>query len=233
MSEVASRLYTSAAAAEDAANALRKAGYQASEMAVLSRPDGDDAAAHAAVVAAARKAGVFKARAATLADGVVKGGTAVVCTARFAQTKLVRGILDARGPVDSGDTSASTTSSDAEAAPLSDMLGLRGLGGRGDLLSSLLGLPTLSKQQRSSANLIGQTGPYKPTIPMPLLSKQQRSSTNLVGQAGPYKPTIPMPLLSGSKGSYKPVIPLPTLSGTGRGGYSPVIPLPLLTRKGN
>jgi hypothetical protein len=221
MSEVASRLYSSADAAESAASALRKAGYQPGEMTVISPPKGKDAAARDAVVAAALAAGVFKRRAGELADGVVNGATAVICQARFAQTTMVRGILDARGPLDASDTSASTTSAQAESAVFSDMLGIPVLGGRGDLLSRLFGLPTLSRQQRGSASLIGESGPYKPVIPMPTLS----------GADGPggYKPSIPMPLLSGGGGGYRPVIPMPTLSKSDQGGYRPVIPLPLLT----
>jgi len=222
MSEVASRLYSSAAAAEDAANALRRAGYRPNELAVLSRPDGDEAGARDAVLAHARSAGVFKSRAAELADGVAKGATAVVCHPRFGESYTVRDILDAREPLDPGNTSGRSTSSAVDAAPLSDLLGLPVLGGRGDFFSNLFGLSAVSRNSRSKTQLMGQTRPYKPIIPMPTLS----------GGRGGYKPVIPMPTLSGGSGSYKPVIPLPTLSG-GKGGYKPVIPLPTLTGKGD
>jgi hypothetical protein len=206
MSEVASRLYSSAAAAQGAADELRSAGYRASEFTVLTRPAGNDAAARDAVFAAARDAGVFKGRATSLADGVVKGATAVVCRVRYWDGRVTRAILDAHGPLDAGDTSGSVTSSAAEAAPISDLLGLRVLGGRGDFLSNLFGLSALSRNQRGKAALSGQTGPYKPTIPMPMLS----------GTRGGYKPVIPMPTLSSRRGGYKPVIPMPTLSNTDR-----------------
>lgn len=219
MTEVASRLYSSAAAAEDAANALRRAGYRAHELTILSKPDGSGAAARDALVAAAKAAGVFKARAGVLADGVLKGATAVVCRARFTNGAMVSDMLDARGPIDPGTPSGSVTASDTEAAPLSDILGLRVLGGRGDFFSRLFGLPTLSRSKRASAKLMGQTGPYKPIIPMPLLS----------GTAGGYRPSIPMPLLAAGRGGYKPMIPMPTLSGSDRGSYRPVIPVPTLT----
>jgi hypothetical protein len=220
MSEVASRLYSSAAAAEDAANALRKVGYRPNELAVLSRPDGDEGGAHDAVLAQARGAGVFKSRAAELADGVVKGATAVICRPRFGESYAVHDMLDAREPLDPGNTSGRSTASSVDAAPLSELLGLPVLGGRGDFFSNLFGLSAVSRNSRSKTKLMGQTGPYKPIIPLPTLS----------GGRGAYKPVIPMPTLSGGSGSYKPVIPLPTLSG-GRGAYKPIVPMPLLTGK--
>jgi hypothetical protein len=221
MSEVASRLYANTASAQAAADALREAGYRAHELTILSPPSGKDTAARDSVYASARAAGVFKSRAATLADGVMNGRTAVVCRARFWDGVLTREILDDFNPVDKGDTSGSTSSSEAEAAPLSDMLGLRVLGGRGDFFSNLFGLPTLARSQRGKAGLAGSSGPYKPVIPMPTLSNSR----------GGYKPVIPMPMLSNSRGSYKPVIPMPTLS-TSRGGYKPVIPMRMLTHSG-
>ncbi len=208
MSEVASRLYSSAAAAEDAANALQRAGYRPHELAVISQPEGDAAGAHGAVVAAARAAGVFKGRAAELADGVAKGATAVVCRTRPTEAITVRSMLDARGPLDPGNTSGRSTSSDVDAAPLSELLGLPVLGGRGDFFSNLFGLSAVSRNQRSKTNLVGHTGPYKAVIPMPTLS----------GGNGGYRASIPMPLLSGGRGGYQPVIPLPTLTSKARNG---------------
>jgi len=220
MSEVASRLYSSAAAAEDAASALRRAGYTPSELTVLSLPEGDGA--HDAVLAGARKAGVFKARAAELADGVAKGATAVVCHARPTEAMMVRAMLDERGPLDPGDTSGRSVSSDLDSGLFSNLFGLPLLGGRGDFFSNLFGLSAISRNFRSKTGLMGQTGAYKPIIPMPTLS----------GGAGGYKAVIPMPTLSGGSGGYKPAIPMPTLSG-GNGGYKAVIPLPTLSGKGD
>lgn len=202
MSEVASRLYSSAEAAEAAANTLRRMGYQPSELAVI----GSEAGAHDAVVAAARSAGAFKARAAELADGVAKGATAVVCRTRPTEAISVRAALNASGPLDPGDTSGRSTSSELESSLFSNIFGIPMLGGRGDFFSNLFGLSAVSRSSRSKTNLMGQTGPYKPIIPMATLS----------GGRGGYKPVIPMPTLSGGRGGYKAVIPMSLLSSKSR-----------------
>lgn len=230
MPQTISRLFASSAAADDAARRLRNLRIRASDIHVIEAPKGAAAEPSAAdlgtLAAAIAGRGVERSHARDLAHRVWKGAVLVSAVAPFGSGTQVIAAMDAAGPIDTGYRSPAEYYQPDEdmAAPLSEILGLPVLGGRGDWLSSLFGLPALSKSTPTGAGLLiteGQGG-YRPVL-----------GGGVSGGGSPYRAVIPMPVLSGAAAgtSNRGFLGLPLLSGGGAtNSNSGFLGLPLLIR---
>ena len=229
MSQIIARLYATSAAAERAAASLPAQNVPARDIHVMSAdsPGGIETAAaeRTALINRIARLGVARDEARRLAPEVERGATLVVAAAPFGHAIGVIRALEAEGPIPTARSANEYYRADEDlAAPLSELAGLPVLGGRGDWLSSLFGLPTLTGGQPTGSGLLIQEGRegYKPVLGSPLS-----------GGSSPYRPTIPGPLLSGGPAgtSNRGFLGLPLLSG-GRatGSNTGFLGLPLLIR---
>ncbi len=111
--------------------------------------------------------------AAAVADGVRRGGTAVIVRAPYGYAVKATEILDRFNPSEIGVTDVATPT-DSEAAPLSTALGLELLSDNPAPLSSWLGLRLLIRGP-STTQLIEKAAPFSQTLGFPLLANVSTS----------------------------------------------------------
>ena len=183
-----SRLFQTAASAEEAAQKLRQSGFEHVEL--LSGSGGD--------ATALQRRGITHDQATRLAERLAAGAALVIVDAPFGTGVAATEILDEAGPSDAvADAGEDTLAyhhrpTHDNAAPLSSALGLPVLSGSAAPLSRLLGLATLTRRQSPGPKSLGL--PTLSDNPAPLSSALHVGT--LAGKAAPLSSSIKLPLLS-------------------------------------
>ena len=157
--------------------------------------------------------GLSESAARAYAEGVLRGGKAIVVRAPFGRASLAIRVLDQFSPTDVGvpDTYQSTVDI---AAPLSDWLGLPVLSRNPAPLSSLLGIRTLT-EGGTQTKLIEEPAPLSRALGLPLLSSNPAPLSSavrlktLAGGAAPLSSSLRLPLLSNNPSPLSRLLGLP------------------------
>ena len=169
MSSTITRLFGTSEKAASAVKELADRGFTDDSIDVIG-PSSDAAAQ-------LQKAGVSPAAAKAYAEALTRGGTTVTVRAPFGTAGLAVEMLDSCGPTDLRIADTYRPSFEFGAA-LSSMLGLPVLSKDPTPLSSMIGMPALSLDQDSSTRLMQDPGPLSRLFGLPLLSRNRPKTSS-------------------------------------------------------